>query len=53
MEKTDGYSLKETSVIIERRRMIMKVLVSALFAVAVVIPQAQNFFGSLKPNFPG
>ena len=40
MEKTDGYSLKETNVIIERRRMIMKVLVSALFAVAVVIPPA-------------
>jgi hypothetical protein len=40
MEKTDGYSLKEANVIIERRRMIMKVLVSALFAVAVVIPPA-------------
>jgi ketosteroid isomerase-like protein len=39
MEKTDGYSLKETNVP-ERRRMIMKVLVSALFAVAVVIPPA-------------
>jgi hypothetical protein len=35
MEKTDGYSLKEANVIIERRRMITKVLVSALFAVAV------------------
>jgi hypothetical protein len=35
MEKTDAYSLKEANVIIERRRMIMKVLVSALFAVAV------------------
>ena len=37
MEKTDGYRL---NVIVERRRMIMKVLVSALFAVAVVIPPA-------------
>lgn len=35
LEKTDGYSLKEASVIIERRRMITKVHVSALFAVAV------------------
>src|SRR5260370_20834737 len=40
MEKTDGYSLKEANVIIERRRMIMKVLVSALFGVAVVIRSA-------------
>jgi uncharacterized protein (TIGR02246 family) len=32
--------LKEANVIIERRLMIMKVLVSALFAVAVVIPPA-------------
>src|ERR1700724_382450 len=40
VEKTDGYSLKETNVIIERRRIIIKVLVSALFAVAVVIPPA-------------
>jgi hypothetical protein len=40
LEKTDGYVLKEANVIIERRRMIMKVLVSALFAVAVVIPPA-------------
>src|SRR6202171_490540 len=40
MEKTDGYSLKETNVIIERRRMIMKVLVSALFAVAATIRPA-------------
>src|SRR3982074_1959499 len=40
MEKTDGYRLKEANVIVERRRMIMKVLVSALFAVAVVIPPA-------------
>src|SRR3981081_4764815 len=40
MEKTDGYSLKETNVRIERRRMIMKVFVSASFAVAVVIPPA-------------
>jgi len=36
-KKTDVYSLKEANVIIERRRMIMNVLVSALFAVAVVI----------------
>jgi hypothetical protein len=35
MEETDGYSLKEANVIIERRRMITKVLVSALFAAAV------------------
>src|SRR5260370_7678966 len=40
MEKTDGYSLKEANVIIERRQMNMKVLVSVLFAVAVVIPPA-------------
>src|SRR5260221_6728016 len=40
METTGGYSLKEANVIIERRRMIMKVLVSPLFAVAVVIPPA-------------
>jgi uncharacterized protein (TIGR02246 family) len=33
-------SLKEGDVVIERRRMITKVLVSALFAVAVVIPPA-------------
>ena len=32
--------MKETNVIIERRRMIMKVLVSALFGVAVVIRSA-------------
>jgi uncharacterized protein (TIGR02246 family) len=32
--------LKEANVIIARRRMIMNVLVSALFAVAVVIPPA-------------
>jgi hypothetical protein len=38
MEKTDGYSLKEANVIIARRRMIMKVLVFALFAVAVIPP---------------
>jgi len=35
MDKTDSYSLKEANVIIERRRMITKVHVSALFAVAV------------------
>src|SRR5260221_11466980 len=40
METTGGYSLKETNVIIERRRMIRKILVSALVAVAVVIPPA-------------
>src|SRR3981081_1721176 len=40
LEKTDGYVLKEANVIIERRRMIMKVLVSALFAVAVINPPA-------------
>jgi uncharacterized protein (TIGR02246 family) len=40
MEKTDGCSLKEANVIIERRQMNMKVLVSVLFAVAVVIPPA-------------
>jgi hypothetical protein len=40
LEKTDGYVLKEANVIIERRRMIMKVLVSALFAVAEIIPPA-------------
>jgi uncharacterized protein (TIGR02246 family) len=40
MEKTDGYSLKEANVIIGRRRMIMKALVSPLLAVAVVIPPA-------------
>jgi uncharacterized protein (TIGR02246 family) len=40
LEKTDGYVLKKANVIIERRRMIMKVLVSALFAVAVIIPPA-------------
>jgi hypothetical protein len=39
-EKTDGYSLKEANVNVERRRMIMKVLASALFPVAVVIPPA-------------
>jgi uncharacterized protein (TIGR02246 family) len=39
LEKTDGYVLKKANVII-RRRMIMKVLVSALFAVAVIIPPA-------------
>jgi uncharacterized protein (TIGR02246 family) len=39
-EKADGYSLKEANVNIERRRMIMKVLVSTLLAVAVVIPPA-------------
>src|SRR3979411_3342405 len=41
LEKTDGYVLKEANVIIERRRMIMKVLVSALFAVAVINPPAR------------
>jgi uncharacterized protein (TIGR02246 family) len=40
MEKTDGCSLNEANVIIERRRMTMNVLVSALCAVAVVIPRA-------------
>jgi hypothetical protein len=40
LEKTDGCVLKKANVIIERRRMIMKVLVSALFAVAVAIPSA-------------
>jgi hypothetical protein len=40
LEKTDGYVLKKANVIIERRRMIMKVLVSALFAVAVIISPA-------------
>jgi hypothetical protein len=40
MEKTGGYSLKEANVIIERRQMNMKVLVSVLCAVAVVIPPA-------------
>jgi uncharacterized protein (TIGR02246 family) len=40
LEKTDGYVLKKANVIIERRRMIMKVLVFALFAVAVIIPPA-------------
>jgi uncharacterized protein (TIGR02246 family) len=40
MEKIDGYSLKEANVIIEWRRMIMKVLVSALFMVAAAIPPA-------------
>ena len=40
MEKIDRYSLKEANVIVRRRRMIMKVLVSALFAVAAVIPPA-------------
>jgi uncharacterized protein (TIGR02246 family) len=40
MEKTDGYSLKEATVTIERRRMTMKVLVAALFTVARVISPA-------------
>jgi uncharacterized protein (TIGR02246 family) len=40
MEKTDGYVLKEANLIIERRRMTMNVLVSALFAVPIVIPPA-------------
>ena len=40
MEKTDGYVLKKANVINERRRMIMKVLLSALFAAAVIIPAA-------------
>jgi hypothetical protein len=40
LEKIDGYVLKKANVIIERRRMIMKVLVSALFAAAVIIPPA-------------
>jgi uncharacterized protein (TIGR02246 family) len=40
LEKIDGYVLKKANVIIERRRMIMKVLVSALLAVAVIIPPA-------------
>ena len=40
LEKTDGYVLKKANVIIERRRMIMRILVSALFAVAVIIPPA-------------
>ena len=39
-EKTDGYSLKEAKVNVERRRMTMKILVSALFAAAVIIPAA-------------
>ena len=39
-EETDVYSLKEANVIIERRRMIMKALVSTLFAVAAGIPPA-------------
>ena len=37
VEKTDGYVLKEANVIIERRRMIMKVLSSALFSLVIRI----------------
>ena len=40
LEKADGYVLKKANVIIERRRMMMKILVSALFAVAVITPPA-------------